>query len=360
MSNRKWLVRGGLLIILVVVGGVYTYLSSRPLAPLLVSINDDERTMALSKLPKLSPKLKSETVQALTQYQNDTNPVVRRYALYGLRQLGEANGDVITFAIRSMTDADPKVREEALAVLYRFGETPIPNLIDVFRKGEGPAVEAAAKVLSKLEGKAVPALVAFINENPPQGKLAAVRTLKLMGKSAKEATPVLLTLFDSQDIDFRLESAEALFELGLLNKSAAPRLGVDLLKSKESYIDPYSSRARLVSLLEKLDPRRRTLVDLKFDLKQKDPVIRYRAAYLISEMNPPNLGAMEMLVDALPDSDVHVSARALAGLTRMGIDKTERIKKRAYPLIKAAVARAQKSNLEGFAPIAEKALQGMK
>lgn len=352
MSVKNIFVRGGLLILLGGVGFYQYQQKHKPLAPQLVSLDDDTRNMALVKLPKLSAKLKSETVLALTTYQSDPNPQARRFALYSLRQLGEPTAEVLAFGVKALTDPDEGVRTEAMSALSRFAEAPLPNLIEVLRTQEGPAVEASIKVLEKLEARAVPALISFIKENPAKGQLAAVRALKNMGKSAKDATPLLLGLLDSKDIQMRLVSAEALAGLGVLNKTAAVNLERDLLLAKESFSDPLAPRPQFAVLLEKIDPRRRELVDLGFDLKQKNPATRYRAAYLISEMNPPSIGTMEILVDALNDSDVFVSARAVAALTRMGLDKTERLKKRATPRLLTATSRAQAAHIEGFDPIA--------
>jgi hypothetical protein len=89
-------------------------------------------------------------------------------------------------------------------------------------------------------------------------------------------------------------------------------------------------------------------VDLEFDLKQKKPAIRYRAAYALSVMDPPAVGALESLVSALDDSNVAVTARALVALKRIGLENTERLGPSASVKIKTAEKRVRAANIPGF------------
>ena len=360
MSFGKWWIRGGL--VLLITGlGVFQYRAMNlPLAPQLVSLDHTTRNMAFAKFLKQSEKKKMEVVTEILKAPVSPDPKARRYALYVLRQIDSPQQDVISYCVAALADTDSAVREEASAALFRFGAPVIPNLIGVLRSQEGIAVGAAEKVLHKYNERAVPALAAFIDEKPSKGLPAAVRVLRLAGPAAKEAVPSLTRLLQTEDAVIRLEVAEGLFDLGALEKDALPALAQDMLSAKESYSDPLAPRPRLAELLEKADPRRREVVDLAFDLRQKKADIRYRAAYVISRMNPVKLGCMEMLVTALPDKDIYVSARALAALTSLGLAKTQRIKKIAYPNIRSALKRAEAAKIEGYAPIAGKVKKSLK
>ena len=192
--------------------------------------------------------------------------------------------------------------------------------------------------------------------------------------------PTLITLFDAPDADLRLEAAlvannierpapealpvftqalkdrlwdkksveivRALEDMGSTAQPAAADLTKTMMQSEENFSDPLAARPVLAQALSELDPRRSELVDLGFDLRQKVPALRYRAAYALSVMDPPNVGALESLVDALGDSDVTVLARVLVALKRIGLEKTERLG--AGAKIKAAEARVKAADIEGF------------
>ncbi len=344
----KWLVRIILLVVLVGAGAYQFYLWQRPLAPRLVSNDNDTRSMALPELMKLDPAKRTVIVTDLLQYQNDPDKNVRRNALYALRQIGQANSDVLAFCIKALNDPDPSVGAEATVSLSRYAASSIPFLINELGRPDGKVLDGVIHALAGLKEKSVPPLSVFLKDPALKGHANGLRVLQDIGAPAKGAEPVLKGLLASSDPDLRLGAAEVLQGLDLLPKNAVPRLSKDLLAAKDGYKNDRAPRPRLAKVLEKADPRRRTLVDLKFDLKQKNPVVRYRAAYVISEMNPPNIGAMEMLVDALNDPDVTVAARAMAALSRMGLEHTERLKKVAEPRMRNAVRRARAAQIEGF------------
>jgi len=359
MSEKKWMVRIGLVVILAGAGLFQFHLKRRPLVPRLISFNNDTRTMALSEIPKLPPGKRAEIALALVQFQNNPDARIRKNALYSLRQLGEPKPEVLDFCVRALSDSDPSVRGEALTALARFGDAAIPSLVAVLGTANGETLEGAMRILGGMEGRCVPALTALLKDPFAKGRGPAVRVLGRIGKPAKGTAPLLKGLLASGDPDLRLDAAEALQGLNMLPKGSAAALTADLLGARDSYKDGNAPRPRLARLLEKIDPRRRTLVDLGFDLKQKNAAIRYRAAYVISEMNPPNLGALEILVDSLEDPDVNVAARSLVALTRIGLDKTERLRRVAYPRMRSAARRAQAAKIDGFDDIVQPALKNL-
>ena len=359
MSGKKAIDRLLLVAVLLEVGGYKYYKSQQPLVPRLVSKDDYTRNMASAKLTTLSKEKRAETISALLAFQNDPDAVVRRNALYSLRQLGEPRPEVVDFCVKSLGDPDKKVQDEAFLGLSRYGEAVLPNLTAMLGTAEGATLAGVARVLVNMEARAVPSLVSVLKDPASKGVLPATQVLVKIGAPARDAAPVLKNLLGSDDPALRLEAAEALNGLGLLPKSVTASLAKDLLSSKESFSDPRAPRPRLAKLLESVDPRRRTLMDLGFDLKQRNSVLRYRAAYVMSEMSPPNIGAMEMAVDALADTDVTIAARAMLTLTRMGLDKTERLKKIATPRMRSATRRAQAAKIEGFDEIVVPAMRNL-
>jgi hypothetical protein len=119
-----------------------------------------------------------------------------------------------------------------------------------------------------------------------------------------------------------------------------------LLKSRDGYLE-LSSRARFAHVLETADPRRRELIDLGFDLKQPNPVIRYRAALFLSEMTPPSVGALSMLTEALQDKDIFVAGRAGIALSRLSKTDTERLQKTISEKIQRIIPLAKAAGIDG-------------
>lgn len=352
----KWAVRIGLMVVLASAGFYKFYLDRRPLAPRLVSIDDNTRNQALPELMQVPQAKRPAVASALLEFRTDLNPAVRRNALYALRQIEPVLPEMIAFAATSLGDADHRVREEAMASLSRFGEPAIPALIGALSNANRQTREGASQVLTNLEARAVPALIAAVKDPATPGRGEAVLVIKKIGAPATEAVPVLAELLADNNAALRLSAAEALDAFEKLPAASVATLSKDLLDAKESYSDPLAPRPRLAKLLEKIDPRRRAMVDLGFDLKQRNAGLRYRAAYVISEMDPPNIGALPILIDALEDKDPTVSSRALVALTRIGLPKTERLKDIAHPRVLAAAKRGEEAGIEGFKDIVGPAL----
>src|SRR5581483_8566696 len=145
-----------------------------------------------------------------------------------------------------------------------------------------------------------------------------------------------------------VEIVHALEDMGDAAKPAAADLTKAMMQAKEDFSDPTAERPLLAQALTDLDPRRAELVDLEFDLKQKNAALRYRAAYALSVMDPPNVGALEALMDALNDADVAVDARSLVALKRIGLENTERFGAPAAAKIKSAEQRVKAAQIPGF------------
>lgn len=347
MSGAKWFVRVLLVAVIAGLGGYQLYSWKRPLTPRLVSNDNDTRSMALPELTKKNPQERTAIAGELLQYQNDPDAQVRRNALYALRQLGDTRPEVLNFCFKSFEDADATVRAEAQTALSRFAPSATPALIAELGRPDGKVLDGIIHALAGLQEKAVPPLMASLKDPGSKDHINALRVLRRIGPRAKEAEPVLRDLLVSSDLALRLGSAEVLAGFGSLPKSAVATLTRDMLSVKDGYSED-AQRPRLARVLEQIDPRRRELVDLKFDLKQKNPAVRYRAAYILSEMNPANLGALEMLVDALQDSDVNVAGRALVALRHIDPASRERLKAVAEPRERNVIRRAREAGIDGF------------
>lgn len=353
-----------LLIALVVFLGILIFIKIKikqaPLAGRLASVDDDTRNMALAELSKLDAEERKETVVELLKLPIDPNPRGRRFLVYGLRKLESSTPETIALHARLLADEDAAVREEAMIALLESGETALPTVIDLSRKPNPVVRKGAIHILTKIGEPAITALTTALAAKDADTRTAAALTLYAIHSSSEAVIPVLIEALHKPSWDGQMgEVVMALEKMGPASKLAVPQITALLPNAKESFSDPNAPRPALARALNKIDPRRAELVDLGFDLKQKNPLIRYRAAYLLSESNPPNLGAVSMLVEALNDPDVNVSARAMVALVRIGLDKTERLRKVAYPRMKSVLKRGKAANIEGFAEIVEPALKSI-
>lgn len=359
-----------------------------PLDAELVSKNDDNRNLALAKLQKLTPAKKESLVAPLIKHTSDTEPDSRRFAYYALRKVAVKSPDLVPAYIAGLSDNDEEVRKEAGVALLETGAEGLPALIGTFRGGEPVAEHEAYQLLEKMGSAAVPHLIPLLSEDDAPALKAAV-VLKKIGPLAEEAAPALQKTFSDKkhSLEVRVqaalaynavystssatvpvyvealkaedwdsltwEAAAAVEKIGPSARAAAPALTHHLKISKDNYANANGPRGVLTRTLEKVDVRRREQIDLGFDIKQKDPVIRYRAAYVISQMDKVPVGLMGTLVESLADKDNFVAARSLYSLEKLGLANVERVRDVAYPRILNVLGRAAKDpNIGGFVELA--------
>jgi HEAT repeat protein len=122
-------------------------------------------------------------------------------------------------------------------------------------------------------------------------------------------------------------AVKALRGLGPKAKTAKEALTTLLKKSDDNLKDKTTGRGAAAGALNAVDPRRNGMTGLLWDLKQKDSLLRYRAAYALSEMPAAEAsGALSDLIKAMDDGDLFVRARAVVAAARIGFDKSERLK----------------------------------
>ncbi len=316
MSAKRIVVRI-LLVALIAAAGFYHWrMRHVPLAPGLISVDDNQRNMALAKIPKLSDSERAKTISdLLSESKGVRDSRSKRCMLFALRKLGASQPEVLALNLQALSDPDKSVRDEAAVSLGEFGDAAIPELFKMLPTSHGELQDQLVLIIERFKEKATPGWQKTLASNDPM---------------------------------LRLYAAEALHARGVLTGSMTPVLTKDMLSTKDDFRDSKAVRPRLAHLLEKIDPRRRELVDLGFDLKQPRPDIRYRAALFISEMTPPKIGAVESLANGLNDKDINVAARCAVGLVRIGLDKIERLKKTVKPRLASVTARAKAAKIEGF------------
>jgi HEAT repeat protein len=170
---------------------------------------------------------------------------------------------------------DPKVREEVHSEFKRLGSNAVPVLIEMVQEKD-PAFRSGI-------WSTVPRLPASLRRvilknvawtNAIEVRVAAARSLAIVGPEAYAAVPALEHALHDREMRVRLEAATALGRVG-----------------------------------------RESVPVLMRGLEDKDPEIRHAAAYGLGEVGPDAQPAIPLLTQALEDTNQQVRASAAYSLT---------------------------------------------
>lgn len=362
-----------------------------PLHVSLVSLDDSQRNIAINKLSKLKPEKKSALVPPLIASSSEgADWRIRRYALYALRQLGERSPAVTEAFAKRLSDTSADVQKEAIICLVASGKDGLPALVGVLQS-EGKLSQDISRLLSQMGPEIVPALsdalksgseslqvgvvrilkdmgppaakaqgalLALVKTAPPRVQLEAALAVEAVSSSASATVPILVSaLNESYDDNIKLEILTALSNVHESTKTVVSALTLFLTNARDGLVAGKTyPRPATAHLLTKLDPRPNHMDALLWDLKNKNPGIRYRAALTLSEMGPPAIGALSGLVETLKDNDPFVLGRVVHALIQIGLDKTERFSKTAHPGLKRSLQLVEDAKVEGFRAMAEPAI----
>lgn len=332
--------------VLFVLMGVKFHQMSRPLFPDIVSLDDNKRNMAVTRLGKLSPEKKVELREKIIEALADGDPRVRRYALYAVRKINLADDKTVEVVARSFQDEDPSVREEAIGALLDTGQLGTGAGVKLLANARGVVTDAAATYFERLGPEYVPDLMAvFTLPGTLEGRRAAALTLVKMGSP----TPPVVEVFeDVLKKGYDPDVVKALVHIGPAAKSTAPLLRSFLSAGQDSLINDDAPRPLSARALGAVDPRSTTLNNLSWDLKHKDPLIRYRAIIEWGRKKDLDVGAIPAMVNALSDKDPYVAARAAEILVRLDLKNVEPLSKSALPALKDVRRRITEETVEGF------------
>lgn len=158
------------------------------LMEMLTSGDEDQRLNAAITLGKIGKAAVGPVIEALKAKDND----VRFYALWALGWIGAEGKDAGPLVLKLLGDKDAGVRRKAAFALGRVGASPeeaVPALIKTFDDKDHDVQRAAGEAVAKYGKKAVPLLIAALN-NKKTRRQAAV-SLGEIGSEAKEAIPAL-------------------------------------------------------------------------------------------------------------------------------------------------------------------------
>src|SRR5262249_51623715 len=162
--------------------------------------NPKARSLALRVLTKIGPKA-ADAVPALAELAKSADPETREQANFALAAIGPAASPVTDVLVSGISSDDKRIRESALYAL----------------RAVGPGAKAATRpLLQKME--------ADKSFDSMASAWALSRIAADNDKVAARVLPVLLRGLSSADEQTRLNSAEALGELGSHASKAAAEL----------------------------------------------------------------------------------------------------------------------------------------
>lgn len=320
--------------------------SNRPLYPDIVSIRDERRNMALTRIRNLSDDQKRMLRDEMKPSLRDTDARVRRYALYAIRKLNVPDDNTGPLVTPLFSDPDASVREEAISALVDMGTRGLSAGKIALVNGDGVGAQSAATYFERLGPESLPELRAVLAlRATDEGQRAAALTLIKLAPSSKQAVPVFEAILKK---GFDADVVKALEKMGPLAKTSVPLLRTYVLSGSDSLINENAQRPLCTRVLSVVDPRSTDINNLSWDLKNKDELVRYRAVTEWGRKKDLDSTAIPAMVGALRDSNVFVAARAADVLVRLDIKNVEPLSKIAYPALRDLNQRVSDSMVEGY------------
>ncbi len=261
--------------------------------------DEDVRWLASGALINIGNDAVRKTVLALKH----KNPVVRRNALFILRQL-EARAAAPSIQA-ALADPDPSVQVQAIHTIAQFGGEGSLRLVMSKVDSDHPSVrDAAIESLPKFGDEAIPSLKSLLSYGNIEVRGGAIRALGTMG--TKEALLYVRRILSDPSPVIRYYACVTLGETGdpSVLKDIAPRLGDKDPNVREAASDVFARMA---------DAGRPILFRL---LREGNTVERISSATAIrkAKFRP----AMPLLMESMRDPSAEVRVSAVAALMTLG------------------------------------------
>lgn len=258
-----------------------------------------------------------------------------------LGEIGPDAKDAVPALQGLLQSKDSGAKREAILALAAIGadaRQTAPELIKSLSDKQFPNRPAAAFALGKMGVKeAVPALKeAMAEKDNPILRLASVWALLQIDPSnadyAKSAVPQLTDALENENPEIRREAARTLGRIGAMAKTAVPALQ----KRLSDPVEPVR-RESLIALAEIGSDNPSLVEDFMRVLNEGNPSLRSIACYALGRMGPAAKPALPMLRRFLLSRDLHEKTVAAWALVQIGAD-AETVQS-AIPLLIVAVRR---------------------
>lgn len=259
------------------------------------------------------PPLDAPLVEPLRKALQDEDPFVRANAAAALGQLVPAAQAARPDLATALGDAAEDVRTWAAMALASLGAEPYQDALAGRLKDPGAKVRAAAAMaLGTLGAQGLrwaDALAALQADGDKDVRAAALGALGGLGEV--RALPLLLAGLDDPDPAVRVAAASAIMGFGPAARSTVPAL---LARPKDA---DSGVRATLLSTLAALgDPA--AVPALRAGLHDAEGSVRSLAAYALGQIGPEGLDALPDLLQALIDMEPAVRAGAASAIGAHG------------------------------------------
>lgn len=368
---------------------------TKPLHVRLVSNNNDQRYLAYFSLQKLKQKDRVALIPFLAEHlRNQDLDRSRRFALYCMRIIGDTNREVVQSVLDALGDPSSLVVSEAITAVSWLGPAITPEILPGLHQYDKGIRKELINSIARRKEKVLSQLIDGIKQPVSETRVNAAHVIAKMGEPAKAALPDLLGgLNDPADRvkeafaiavnsinpeetrtipvltglitgkewgGMQYRAVEALAALGKKARSAVPALEEALKTGADGYTDTPWPKPVLADALHRIKPRPTSLQAIKWDLKHKNFWTRYRAAWFVGEMDPPNTIYLPPLVKSLDEPVPGVFARVVYGLGQIGIEKADRFHEKIIPaLMKSLSDKNLSGKLEGYPEMAAGVLAQM-
>jgi HEAT repeat protein len=316
--------------------------------PILVSALGDKsaivREVVVNVLGKLRPA--DQIVPALIAALDDQYPSVTLAAIVSLRQFRGANRSAVSRLVQLLKSNDKEIRVASATALasidpHASADAALPVILAELSakrsKALGsPAVEKeddrsylchALAEFSRTSDQAFQALIALLDDESPEIRLAVVWNLGNLGPRAKKAVPLLIARLKDKDDMMRQAAFHVLGQIGPDAKDAEPAL-VLLLKSKH--------RVAAATALGHISPAtslETALPVILEELKDKRPEVRGPMVYALAGFSGVSERAFQALIALLKDESRDVRDQAVWNLGNL--------RSRAKKVVPLLIARLQ-------------------
>lgn len=200
----------------------------------------------------------------------------------------------------------------ASGALSAIGEPAIPDLLKALKNPKHRSTAFnALKLMGKTAKSTAPEILPYLKDANPQVRVAAASALASMGEASAQILPVLMAAL--KDTDHAVQRG-AVEDLGKMNQAAKPAIPALLviLKDPNPRLDSWL-RTEAANALGRMGE----IEILLAALKDKNPLVRWRAAHALGKMGQDGKVAKPALEEALKDSDKFVQRQAKEALKRL-------------------------------------------
>lgn len=272
-------------------------------------------------------KQKDQSIQPLIDTLNDDNAEVRAAAILSLGKLGKDSGAVEDALKKFDNDQDQSIRLNlgvARVFLGTKDESSIPLLAEAVASKNKTTAEVAVDLLGeigpKAPEKAVPALVAVLEQGEEPGAGHALRALRRIGDRSAPALPQIAALYDKADAKQRVDVLRALVGIDIPGNTALPIL-IKALEDSDSKV----RKEALLGIMRFRDKSDLFLEPLTKSLKDEAVENRQLALGMIKGLGPKASGALPAVIALTKDPNLNLRISAISSLSSFGPPTPEMI-----------------------------------